>query len=199
MTNKFDKNYFTSINYVDYLERGYRYDKLINELLDLLQKLNLFDINDKSKYILDFGCAVGHVLTALERRNIPKVYGVDISDWALEYAYEHGLAVQKSVSWHIHHKLVLALDVFEHMLLDDLKNFFEQIKTDVIIFRIPICKNSGEDYVLQVSRNDPTHLIRWTKDEWKTFFKVHGYFPIDLNLYTMYNSEGVYTGLAIRV
>lgn len=197
--NNFTSEYYKSVNYVDYLDRGDRYDRIVNELLDLLQKINLIDLQDKTKYILDFGCAVGHVLNALEKRNLRKAYGVDISEWALEYAWEKGLAVQKEVSWHEYHSLVFALDVFEHMPLDDLNAFFEQIKTDSVVFKVPVCKNSGEDYVLQVSRNDPTHVIRWTKNEWKSFFTEHGYFTLDLNLYTIYNSEGVYTGLAIRV
>ena len=63
---------------------------------------------------------------------------------------------------------------------------------------MPVCANEGEDYVLNVSRVDPTHVIRWTKNQWRKLFENLGYFPLDLNLSTIYNSPGVYTGIAIR-
>lgn len=196
MMKKFDKEYFQSVNYVDYLSRGDRYDKTAQELLDFFDKIEIFD---KNKYALDFGCAVGHLLNALIKRNVTRVYGVDISDWAIEYAREQDLPVAKEVRWDLHHSIVFALDVFEHMPVDKLREFFLKIKTDAIVFRIPVCKNKGEDYVLEVSRNDPTHVIRWTKDEWKNFFSMKGYITFNLNLYSLYNSEGVYSGIAVKI
>jgi hypothetical protein len=91
------------------------------------------------------------------------------------------------------------MDVFEHMPIDQLDLFFNLIKAETIVFRMPVPAAEGEDYFLDVSRADPTHLIKWTKDEWREFFVENNYIPLDLNLSTVYNSTGVYTGLAIRV
>ncbi len=93
---------------------------------------------------------------------------------------------------------MFGLDVFEHMNFEDLEAFFKNIKTRAIVFRIPVCANYGEDYVLECSRVDPTHVIRWTKSMWTEFFRTFGFISVELNLATIYNSEGVYSGLALR-
>ena len=41
---KFDKEYFTTINYTDYLDRYDRYEKLAIDVTDLLSKISLLDI-----------------------------------------------------------------------------------------------------------------------------------------------------------
>lgn len=192
--NIFDKKYYETNNYTNYLERKDRYIKSVNEILDFLEKLNLFP----KEHVLDFGCAVGFVLEALQERKIEKIYGVDISDWAIQEATKKGFYIRKTPIWEQYHNAIFALDVFEHMEIEELNYFFNYIKTGLIIFRVPVCANNGEDYVLEVSRNDPTHIIKWTKQQWKQFFKHYGYTPIDLNLHTIYVSEGVYAGLAVR-
>jgi len=52
--------------------------------------------------------------------------------------------------------------------------------------------------VLECSRVDPTHVVRWTKAMWREFFRTFGLLNVELNLSTIYNSEGVYSGLALR-
>lgn len=188
----FDKKYYESNNYTNYLDRQDRYVRLAEEISDFLSKMNLLQ-----EPVLDFGCAVGFLLKGLEERNID-CYGVDISEWALEQARKRGHDVSTQVNWDLDHGVVFGLDVFEHMTEDDLNHFFQKIKTKCIVFRMPICANEGEDYVLECSRVDPTHVICWTKQQWIDYFRNHGFLNIDLNLSTIYNSEGVYSGLALR-
>jgi len=188
----FGEDYFKTINYLDYLNRGGRYDQLADEIMSQLSVLNL-----DSGPILDFGCAVGHLLSSLQKIGYNDCYGVDISDWALEQAKSKGLNVGKKIADGTRHGIVFSLDVFEHLDEKTLHFVMQQILTRTLVFRVPICANTGEDYVLECSRSDPTHLIRWTKTEWKQFFINEGYVPIDLNLHTIYNSPGVYSGIAI--
>lgn len=188
----YDEDYFKTVNYLDYLNRGGRYDQLADEIMSQLAVLNL-----NSGPILDFGCAVGHLLSALQKIDYNDCYGVDISDWALEQAKSKGLNVGKKIADGTRHGIVFALDVFEHLDEKTLSFVMHQILTRTLVFRVPICANTGEDYVLECSRADPTHVIRWTKSEWKQFFIDQRYIPIDLNLHTIYNSPGVYSGIAI--
>lgn len=188
----FDKEYYESNNYTNYLDRQDRYIRLAEEVGDFLGKMNLLQ-----EPVLDFGCAVGFLLKGLESK-VDDRYGVDISEWALEKARERGHDARKEVDWSKNHGVVFGLDVFEHMSFNDLKDFFEKIKTKVIVFRIPVCANPGEDYVLECSRADPTHNICWTRELWTEWFRSYGFLCIELNLSTIYNSEGVYSALAIR-
>ena len=192
----FDKTYYESNNYTNYLERKDRYVRLINEILEFLDKLNLAP--EKHELILDFGCAVGFALEAFRDKGYFNLYGVDVSDWAINIASEKNLYVAKAPMYRMQHTLTLALDVLEHMSVEQLKEFMTKIQSKIIIFRMPICERSNEDYVLEVSRNDPTHIIRWTKNQWKSFISSYGYVCLDLNLHTIYDSKGVYPRIAIH-
>lgn len=188
----FDKEYYESNNYTNYLDRQDRYIRLAEEVSDFLGKMNLL-----KEPVLDFGCAVGFLLKGLENR-VDECYGVDISEWALEQARERGHDVSDQVNWDLDHGVVFGLDVFEHMTKPDLDDFFNRIKTKAVVFRIPVCANEDEDYVLECSRVDPTHIICWTKKQWSDYFRQYGFLSVELNLSTIYNSEGVYSGLALR-
>jgi len=188
----FDKEYYESNNYTNYLDRQDRYIRLAEEVLAYLRKMRLVH-----SPVLDFGCAVGFLLKGLERE-VNTCYGVDISDWAIEQAKKRGHDVRKEVDFNRDHSIVFGLDVFEHMPEKELREFFDKIKTKAIVFRIPVCAKEGEDYVLECSRVDPTHVIRWTRKQWIEFFRSYGFLNVDLQLSTIYNSEGVYSGLALR-
>lgn len=188
----YDSDYFNSVNYTDYLYRGDRYVKLANEVMGLVDNLEL-----PKDRVLDFGCAVGHLLGGL-KEHVPYLYGTDISEWARDQATAKGLPVAATPYFDMEHDIVFSLDVFEHMPLEELQDFMENIDTKAIVFRVPVTAVSGGDYVLEVSRRDPTHNIRWTKEEWRKFFVYFGFDCLNLNLHTIYNSDGVYSGIAIN-
>jgi SAM-dependent methyltransferase len=187
----FDEKYYRSNNYTDYMGRGDRYIRLADEVNDFLSKTSL-----NQNPVLDFGCAVGFLLQRLSELH-ENSYGVDISEFALEECQKKNLEVRHEVIWSINHGVVYALDVFEHMDEESLRDFFTKLQTRCLVFRMPICAEGDDDYYLEVSRKDPTHKIKWTKKQWKDFFSDHQYISLDLNLATIYNSKGVYSGIAI--
>ena len=193
MSGIFDEAYYNSVNYVDYLERGERYERTAQELITLLRSLNL----DNNGPMCDFGCAVGHLTGAMLKQGYG-CYGVDVSEWALQECAKKGLSTRPEIREDIEHGVVFALDVFEHMTEQDLEDLFLKMNTHSIVFRIPVVLNEGEDYVLECSRQDPTHIIRWTRTQWRDFFRLHGYVALDLQLHTVYNSPGVYSGILLH-
>jgi hypothetical protein len=192
MSKVFDENYFKSVNYVDYLSRSERYDKLADEIMTHLKVHDL----DRGP-ILDFGCAVGMLVESLNKKGYKDVYGSDISEWALDQAKSRGLNVTNEPCYGTHHGVVFALDVLEHMSVKELDDFLSSIRTKTLVFRIPIRREQDDDYYLECSRADPTHIICLSKREWKTYLEEKGYFCLDLNLHTIYNSTGVYSGIAL--
>lgn len=192
MSGIYDEDYYKSVNYLDYLNRGGRYDQLADEIMGTLNTLGL-----GSGPILDYGCAVGHLLASLKKMGYNNLYGVDISEWALEQARHKGLEVHDKILDNVTHGVTFSLDVFEHMEVDQLNSLMQQLQSRAIVIRVPVCRNAGEDYVLECSRADPTHVIRWTKNQWKEFFSGFGYVTLDLNLHTIYNSDGVFSAVAV--
>lgn len=193
----YGEEYFTSNNYENYLGRQLRYEKIAEELQQTLcnLKLNVYPY-------LDYGCAVGHLVRGLIKSGVPKreVFGYDISDWAINYGIrkEPQLCLSNQYnplrSWGV----TFFLDVLEHMQEQEIRELIQTLKTDCFVFRIPVCEKSGEDYVEESSRKDKTHVIRWTKSEWKELFCSFKYNVIHLNLKTVYDSKGVFCGIAIK-
>jgi len=188
----FDQEYYQSVNYVDYLNRKDRYVQLADEVMSHLKVHNL----DKGP-ILDFGCAVGFLLESLHDLGYKDSYGSDISDWAIQEAKKKDLIVWNQPCYGTTHGVVFSLDVFEHMSEKELDDFMQSIQTKIIVFRIPIRQEGDDDYFLECSRADPTHVICWTKNQWEEYFRKHEYITLDLNLHTIYNSTGVYAGVAL--
>lgn len=189
---EFDEKYYNSVNYDNYMERGAKYIQTARDLLHILRYLNL----DKEPF-LDFGCAVGFLMDGIKKERYD-VVGVDISDWALSKARERGHLVSKEIDFTQKYGVTFALDVFEHMNEDDLVNTFEQLNSKTIAFRMPVCREGEDDFVLECSRADPTHVIKWSANDWNQWFRYYGYHVLELNTPTIYTSEGVYAGLAIR-
>jgi SAM-dependent methyltransferase len=192
MSGIFDEDYYKSNNYSDYLQREDRYVKLAKEITDALDAFNL-----NLGPVLDFGCAVGFLINGLQKTG-HTVDGVDISTYSVNTCLEKGYNVNLSPDYTKQYGTVYALDVLEHMPIDELNDFLDNIKTEIMVFRVPICAREGENYVLEVSRKDPSHIICWTRDQWKRALESKGYTCIDLNLSTIYTSEGVYAGIAIK-
>ena len=191
MSGIYGEEYYNSINYTDYLERGDRYDRLAEEIMSHLKIHNL----DQGP-ILDFGCAVGMLLESLWRLDYD-AYGVDISKWALDECRKKNLTVYDKIDFDTIHGVTFALDVLEHIPEKEMINTIKHLATKVLVFRMPIRREEDDDYFLECSRADPTHVVCWSKQQWKNLFIEHDYIPLDINLHTIYNSTGVYTGVAI--
>ncbi len=186
--SKYDEKYYNSLNYVDYLSREGRYAQTAKELSSLLEQVGVIS---KDSTILDFGCAVGFLVSALTSLDYANVSGYDISEWATAQAVERGVTMLDSPAGQ--YDTVFCLDVFEHMTDLEVSEFFSQCKARAYVLRIPCSANGGESFALNVSNEDPTHINCKTKEQWLALFRSA--FPslvlLDLHTFTVYDSEGV--------
>lgn len=194
MKHHYSENYYKSVNYVNYLQREEKYKKLAKEIITFLENSCL--INKESK-IIDFGCAVGFLTKAIYDLGYKNIYGVDISDWALEKAKL--LKLNFSDKIYEVSDIMITLDVFEHMNDLAIEKAIKEADPKIIICRIPVCEKDGEDFVLEVSKKDLTHINCKTKENWKSFLKSFGYITcLHLNLNTIYDSRGVFCCVFIK-
>ncbi len=179
----FDKNYYvksTISNYDDYREK--KFSGLADDLLPYL----------KHKCVLDYGAATGGLIYELTERYV-YCEGTDISHWAVEFGKKH-----YNLANLLHHydpgllsgmfDVVLFLDVLEHIPEDALHSLLGSITVaNTIIVRIPVAAIEGEDFVLEVSKNDKTHIQIHSKQWWLDLFAKYDY-----NLETVLNSTHIY-------
>ncbi len=194
---EYGEDYYKTLNYADYLGRQERYDKLAQELSDLLSKLSLVKRGGSSRTdILDYGCAIGFLVKAFQNIGYD-THGYDISKWAVENA------VTRSVDNYypnISYDVMTALDVFEHMQTHEIKKALKEIETNVLIVRIPCSMDGGKSFHLDVSKRDPTHINCKTKPEWIELIGRAGNFEsmFRLNLLTIYDSPGVFCAMFVK-
>lgn len=180
---EFAAAYYQSGNYADYLSRGPRYTQLAK---DLASKLH--------GNILDFGCGVGFLTRGLQQQGL-QVRGYDASKWAILYG-RYTLKIPRLTGnpdiLQSRYNSIIGLDVLEHISVDDLHKLFEVLQTEQLVVRIPVAADYGSDFVLDVSRNDVTHITCWTKSQWHEFFRQYDYQLQELlQLPTIWDSPGV--------
>lgn len=190
----YDESYYTRNNYAGYLQRAERYEKLVQELeYELFRVLKL---DFKSKPVLDFGCGVGYVVHAMESIGYKDVFGYDLSAWATNWGKEHlGVTTISANDFVLHTRrweLMTAFDVFEHMEAYEIARTLLATMPEYLLVRIPLVRKDGGKFVLEVSENDPTHITRFTRETWLTFFENNNYkWLFNVNLGTFYDTEGV--------
>lgn len=187
----FNKDYYVNSrisNYEDYREK--KFSDLADDLCPYLEH----------KCVLDYGAATGGLIYELTARNI-YCEGTDISYWAVEFGKKH-----YDLANLLHHydptlltgnfDIVLFLDVLEHIPSEELECILNSIYAQQLIVRIPVARNEGEDFVLEVSKNDKTHIQIHSKEYWLALFKKYGYTMFTpLNENNIYNSDGVLAGI----
>lgn len=119
--------------------------------------------------ILDFGCARGYLVKALQKLGF-EARGYDISEWALANCDpEVNDAVSavwppaNDVDW------IVAKDVLEHVPVHSITQTIRQIVEVArkgIFVVVPLAKGLGEDYVVPEYEADVTHVLRWPLDRW---------------------------------
>ena len=192
---KYDKDYFNTKNYKNYLERKDRYFKMAEELYQSFYKIGLLDKNTK---ILDYGCAVGFLIKGFENLGFNNVYGYDISDWAIEQAKKLNCKILDELDKH--YDLGIFLDVLEHMTDNEILKVFNETNFNYIIVRIPCSHESDpNNFYLDISKIDETHINCKTPINWIDFFDKLGYNRyFKLNMTTIYNSDGCFCYLFIK-
>jgi 2-polyprenyl-3-methyl-5-hydroxy-6-metoxy-1,4-benzoquinol methylase len=188
----FEKDYYidSSIsNYVNYT------CKKFNGLYDDLITLPI----TKEDSILDFGCATGGLVNCFYQNGYTNIKGTDISYWAINYGRTQ-FNLSADILNHYNRQLlennfnfIFFLDVLEHIPLNELNELLSLIKkTSRLIVRIPVSKVEGENFVLEVSKNDKTHIQIHDKEWWINLFKKHGFNNNNTILKdVIYESEGV--------
>ena len=190
----YDKEYYGTINYTDYLGRKNKYFKTAEELVDLLKKLSL--VKEDSE-ILDYGCAVGFLIEGFSRIGL-NASGYDVSHWAVKESIKSGNKMVHDYT-DFTGDILVSLDVFEHMRDTDIKHVLDATSPEVLIVRIPSSMDGGETFHLDVSKKDPTHINCKDKGDWLKFFGKSGYtFNLALNLFSIYDSEGVVCLLLLK-
>ncbi len=190
----FTKEYFQTINYVNYLERSKKYVKHAEDIIQLLESISL---TNKSSNILDYGCAVGFLIEGMEEQGYKNVSGFDISEWAVEQCQSKGLNVTSELS-NQSYDLITALDVFEHMTDEEIALALKHFKSNLLLVRIP-CSVDGKEFHLDISKLDPTHCNCKTKEGWESLFRQHGYSTfLKVNVSTIYDTPGVISWLCIK-
>lgn len=196
---KFDADYFINSkisNYKNYTER--KFDKLCSDLIEHCD-IQLADV------IRDFGCACGGLIAEFKRKGFNNIKGTDISGWAINYGKEK-LDLHDELEYYNINMLhepkdwLIVLDVLEHIPSDDLGEILKLIGSSKIgrgiIFRIPVTANEGEDFVLDVSKNDRTHIQRHSKEWWIQVFDAIGLEVTKLlKADSIYDSDGVFAGV----
>jgi SAM-dependent methyltransferase len=186
---KFGPEYYQSRNYKDYLSR-----KFEGQRDDLISMLGL----SSQTRVLDFGCATGGLVDAFLRQGIITV-GTDISPWAIEHGRQR-FPLNPDQLQHYNRQLLqdqsfavtLFMDVLEHMHNDELETVLSLLRSPRLVIRVPVCAQEGEDFVLDVSRNDKTHIQIHCKDWWSASLWNAGYrTEVVCSTKSIYDSPGV--------
>jgi hypothetical protein len=190
----FDKDYFQSANYTNYLDRQEKYSRTAEEIFD---RLKTFGLLNKKSSMLDYGCAVGFLSHGFRELGIDDIDSYDISEWAKEQARMRGCRVVESLK--DYYNIGIFLDVLEHIDDAGIDTVFHKTRFGSVLVRIP-CSVPGQPnkFYLEVSRRDPTHINCKTPEQWITKFRGFGYntcLPVTMN--TIYNSPGCFCAILV--
>lgn len=195
----FEKDYYLNSVVSNY--KDYRAKKFNDLALDLFKELQL---NYDSK-IFDFGAATGGLISSFKKIGIKNVVGTDISYWAIKYGRtfygldKNELQLYNRQLLEDQFDVIFLLDVLEHIDIEELNLILETIKCNKLVIRMPVAKNEGEDFVLDVSKNDKTHIQVHSKDWWLSLFNKYGYYVFNpIVTESIYDSDGVIAGVLIR-
>ena len=197
MTNKFEEKYFVGSkesNYTDY--RIKKFDGLAE---DLIEELNMRPIDR----IVDFGCATGALMHSLKCKGYYGVSGTDIGIWPINYGREtFGFDYRQLQHYNLNllnepKDWVMMLDVLEHCPDSELDRILGVLSDNLpkkgLVVRIPVSKHEGEDFVLDVSKNDRTHIQIHDKDWWTDLIETTGLIHrMRLSRNNIYDSDGVF-------
>lgn len=136
-------------NYSGYAEASYGPSRMLAECLyKFFRPLNSFN----------GGCAVGHDVKRMAELGVD-AHGVDISDWAVQYADTPRIKQADFSTGLIpgQYDLVYSYDVVEHIMPERLgfavSNLWQATKRDLLI--VPATYENGETF----DPDEPTHLI----------------------------------------
>ena len=190
----FEKDYFKDSvlsNYRDYRKK--KYDALFEDLL----RLGIV----QGDSIVEFGCATGALIYEFVNHGYTNIVGTDVSWWAITYG-RNELGIPDTKLQYLNYNLLaslsdwlLCLDVLEHIGTDELKHIIDIMCARRLVLRVPVCAREGQDFVLDVSKNDKTHIQCHTKLWWKELLSRRYTFDRPIAGNAIYDSEGVFAGV----
>ncbi len=195
MPETYGEEYYRTVNYVDYLSRGPRYEKVARELDGFFFQAS---IGDRSGPLLDFGCATGHLVRGFRAMGYGDVHGYDVSEWAVDHGNRRSppmLTNSPAVMERAFH-MVTAFDVFEHIDLEELGQTLATLKARWLVLRVPVLEPGSDDYPLEVHRRDPTHVVRMNRCGWDNMLEDSGWTMFcRLGLHSVWDSPGVFSAI----
>jgi hypothetical protein len=194
VVDMYNEKYYKTNNYCNYLERKDRYKHLAKELGALFDSLSI----SKNSTILDYGCALGFLIDGFKSIGWNKVYGYEVSEYCINECWNRGIILLDQLDRK--NDIIISLDVFEHMEDEEILDLFYKTTSDILVGRIPVKRSTQEeDFYLEVSKSDPTHINCKTKYEWKDLLRECGYsIFFHLNLFSIYDSDGVFSFIAFK-
>lgn len=160
-------DFYRSNNKVDKYYSAQR----LKSFLEIFSYIDI-DINMPDKYILDAGCGAGYFSNFLSKKlNKAKLYGIDFSDQAINYArnkYSHIQFDTKNIEEKLDetYDLICTISVLEHLKYPDVvfKNLLNSLnKGGTIITVVP---NGRVD-------NFNGHIHFWSIESWSLFLEQH--------------------------
>lgn len=160
---------------------------------DLLTKLNPWRLRKYRKFtkfystfhetLLDIGCAYGHFLKLLKKNY--KVYGMDISEYALKIASKRIDCeikqgdVEKNIPFKRNFDIITALSVIEHLENPEkaIKNIHNHLNDKgLFCFEVPTISNKRSKFIYnRFYSKDETHVFIKSADEIKDFVSSCGF------------------------
>lgn len=185
MTKKFEKEYFEEGPYAR--RGGYKAveawtKRFFLSLLKHLEKSKVEYKDGKGKRALDVGCAYGYVLDVLSGFGY-KVYGLDISDYAIKKAKERlpdgtfaAHDIQKSMPFKDKFDFITCIETLEHLKNPEaaIKNCYNALNPHGIFLASTPNRKYWRRYVpFPRYVEDETHLSVRTAPEWKRCLSAH--------------------------
>ncbi len=131
--------------------------------------------------ILDYGCARGYLVRALNEIHFPYVIGCDISEWAitncdgkvkqqLYLTSDFKNILPGDIDW------IIAKDVLEHVenLTTVVEDMLATARVGIFVV-VPLSPSFGTPYVVADYERDVTHLHRFGLNAWISLFMRPGW------------------------
>lgn len=184
---KFDESY-----YREWLCDRYIFNEERKAIVQFYLKMVL-SRKPKIERILDIGCGYGYFLMACLEKGIPEVYGVDISNSAIQKTQtlkdakisQLDFSKEKSSFQSEFFDVVTAIDVIEHVEDEDffVKEVYRVLKPGGIFFFItPNGDSWPRDIYMKLiyGRDDPTHINVQGWRHWEALLEKTGFNGVEV-------------------
>lgn len=179
-------------DYEEYYELMSKYenqDDIYKDFIEVFTEEKYYTLNlvrslivDKSKRIVEFGCANGVLLSMLKEDGYINIKGVDPSSRCVEYMKSKGiLAEQGFINNNIIEKgscdLIILEGVLEHVfdLKETISKLYDCLSYDgKLLILVPDADSYGENYVAPYYYLDIEHINHFGRNDFKNISSIYG-------------------------